>query len=143
MGNTIEKLEKNKIEFIKSLDIQDLKAYIDNLLKNYYESYISDDPESLKNNIDEITLFVDDFNSIYPNISNYIYSRMLFMSNKCLEKILQRDLKLFYPDNVDIENDKAMTYRNLFDEDKMRKIIAQEEKYYCSKCTSCKDYKIQ
>lgn len=139
MVKSIEKLENDKKEFIKSLSIKELKAYIDNLIKIYYDSYISDDADALKNTIEEINLFIDDFNSLYPNIANYINSRMLNMSNKYLEEIFKRNLKLFYPEDVDIRGDSGHL-RSLFDEELMKKIVEEEENYYCKRC---KGYKLK
>lgn len=139
MGNSVEKLEKNKIEFIKGLELEELKTYIENLINTYYESYISGDSKSLKNNIEEINLFIDDFSNIYPNISNYINSRMLYISNKVLEEILKNEnLKLYYPDDVDIRGTE-INHRNLFDDDLMKKILTQEEEAKCNRCRKCQE----
>lgn len=135
MSSKIEQLEKEKNQYLKNLTIPELKGYIDNLIKNYYDSYITNDSKRLKDNIEEINLFIDDFNTLYPNISNYINSRMVCMSNICLENIFKRNLKLIYPD-VDIKEDN-FNYREWFDEELIDKIIQEEEEYY-RKCKNCR-----
>jgi len=135
---TIDKLNQDKVEFLRGLEVEDLKAYIDNLIKNYYENYINNDSKGLKDSIEEITLFVDDFKDIYPNIDNYINHRLVYMSNKCLNQLFNRNLELFCPDEVDIKEDR-FNYRELFDYELMDKIIAEEKEYEDRKhnCLNC------
>lgn len=134
----IEKLEKEKNEYLKNLTVPELKGYIDNLIRNYYDSYIKNDNERLTEYLEEISLFIQDFNILYPNISNYINSRMVFMSNKCLEHIFKRGFELYCP-VVDIQGESTFSYREFFDDELIDKIIQEEQEIEnnCN-CGSCK-----
>ena len=120
----LEQIEQERRDFIKSLSIVELKGYVDNLLKNYYQSYIGNDEKALKENINEITIFIDDFKSIYPNIDNYINQRLVLISNQCFRRIFQYDLDMFSPNDVDLVDHSS---RDLFDEKLMMVIIIESE----------------
>ena len=82
---------------VKNLDKDKLIGYIDNLIKNIYECYMSNDVEKAKDNIEHLHEIINYSDLKYPNINNYINYRSVIISNKIFESIFKRDSQLYYP----------------------------------------------
>lgn len=138
--NHNELMKKGKDEFIKNLNEHDFKAYADTIIQNYYKAYVQNDSDSFYLNKKELKFIIDV--GAYPNTENYIYSRLLFFSNKTLNKLFEnkRDLELFNPVNIDI-NTNFINAVELFDVELMDKIIAEEERAEKERCLNCGYYR--
>lgn len=86
-----------KEDFLLNLDKEDLKVYIDNIVKEYYDNYISNDNENLKNNVIELMRLPTLFEDKYPNMSNYLNYRLVVLSNKVFESIFDGRSEMYYP----------------------------------------------
>ena len=82
-----KELIKMKEDFLLNLDKEDLKVYIDNLIKEYYNTYLSNDNENLKSNVTELMRLPTLFEKKYPNMSNYLNYRLVVLSNRIFESI--------------------------------------------------------
>ena len=82
---------------VKNLDKDKLVGYIDNLIKNIYECYLSNDLERAKDNIEHLHEIISYSDLKYPNINNYINYRCIIISNKIFESLFKRNSQLYYP----------------------------------------------
>lgn len=130
------KLNKNKFKnqkaiFLKSLSKEDMKGYIDEILKKYLNCYLKGEIKETRKAIDEINnliLFLEDDDD-YKNIRNYINYRLIIINNQALSSVLNRsENSLFIPSSVLIDETSIVNNRDMFDEALMQKIIQQE--YY-------------
>lgn len=123
------KLKNQKENFLKSLSKDDMKAYIDELIKKYYNNYLKGEIKETNKVIDEINnliSFLED-NSYYSNIRNYVNYRIIIINNKALSSILNRGENiLFTPKTVLIDESSIENNKDMFDEDLMNQIIMQE-----------------
>lgn len=123
------KLKNQKENFLKSLSKDDMKAYIDELIKKYYNNYLKGEIKETNKSIDEINnliSFLED-NSYYSNIRNYVNYRIIIINNKALSSILNRgEIILFTPKTVLIDESSIENNKDMFDEDLMKQIILQE-----------------
>lgn len=100
---------KNKYEIKKELLLRHLEddnlvGYIDSLIKEIYENYISNDKNKAKSKINDLGELIDVLINKYPYINYYINYRCLIISNKIFEKIFDRDFNLYYPsDKISID----------------------------------------
>lgn len=120
---TAENIENQKKEFIDKLTTDELKGYIDTILKKYYNGY-------LKGNVKDVNSAIDDIHEIieiatYSNVENYINYRLIIMGNKALKSVLNKDTNLYYPNEVLIDNNVNEKFNSLFDESLMRKILIE------------------
>lgn len=93
---------KNKFEIQKELLLRHLEddklvGYIDNLIKEIYENYISNDKNKAKSKLNDLSELIEVLIEKYPYINYYINYRCLIISNKIFEKIFDRDFNLYYP----------------------------------------------
>ena len=121
----IERIEEEKTEFIKTLTQEKLLFYIDSVIKNCYIGYIGNNPEKLDLSIHEIQFLINSLEEIYPNVKNYINYRFVVVGGDFLHKIVNRETLVFFgPDVGNIDDDNLS---NLFDDDRIRQIIEEEE----------------
>ena len=109
MGN--KELIKMKEDFLLNLDKEDLKVYIDNIVKEYYDNYISNDNENLKNNVIELMRLPTLFEKKYPNMSNYLNYRLVVLSNRVFESIFDGRSEMYYPlehTSIDVPNGEVV-----------------------------------
>ncbi|MBQ3414205.1 MAG: hypothetical protein IJH39_02430 [Clostridia bacterium] len=139
--NHKELMKKGKDEFLKNLNEHDFKGYVDLIIQKYYKAYVENDSDSFDLNKNELEFIVDV--GAYPNLENYIYSRLLFWSNKTLYKIFdnKRDLELISPVNVDL-NTNFINAVELFDVELIDKILEEEENAEKERCLYCEYYKL-
>lgn len=90
-------LQKLKEDFLLKLDKEDLEFYIDTLIKDYYNFFISNDNENLKRNVIELMRLPTLFENKYPNMSNYMNYRLVVLSNKVFESIFDDRSEMYYP----------------------------------------------
>ena len=99
-----------KEDFLLKLDEEELKAYIDNLIKEYYDNYIANEKENLQKNVLELMRLTTLFEDKYPNMDNYINYRLVVLSNKVFESIFSHRSEMYYPlenPSLDTPNGKA------------------------------------
>ena len=104
-------LIKMKEDFLLNLDKEDLKVYIDNIVKEYYDNYISNDNENLKNNVIELMRLPTLFEKKYPNMSNYLNYRLVVLSNRVFESIFDGRSEMYYPlehTSIDVPNGEVV-----------------------------------
>lgn len=109
---------------VKNLEKDKLIGYIDNLIKNIYECYISNDLEKAKSNIEYLHEIISFSGLKYPNIENYVNYRCVIISNKILESLFKRDSQLYYPSlklNLDDKPDDYLS--ELLSDDDMRMFL--------------------
>ena len=100
-----------KEDFLLNLDKEDLKVYIDNIVKEYYDNYISNDNENLKNNVIELMRLPTLFEKKYPNMSNYLNYRLVVLSNRVFESIFDGRSEMYYPlehTSIDVPNGEVV-----------------------------------
>lgn len=110
-------LQKLKEDFLLKLDKEELKSYIDNLIKDYYNFFISNDNENLKRNVIELMRLPTLFENKYPNMSNYINYRLVVLSNRIFESIFNNRGDLYYPlehTQIDSKSSNEEFRKNLF-----------------------------
>jgi hypothetical protein len=106
-----KELIKMKEDFLLNLDKEDLKVYIDNIVKEYYDNYISNDNENLKNNVIELMRLPTLFEKKYPNMSNYLNYRLVVLSNRVFESIFDGRSEMYYPlehTSIDVPNGEVV-----------------------------------
>lgn len=117
-----KELIKMKEDFLLNLDKEDLKVYIDNLIKEYYNTYLSNDNENLKSNVTELMRLPTLFEKKYPNMSNYLNYRLVVLSNRIFESIFSNRCEMYYPlehTSIDVPNGEVVV--NLLDEIKQKR----------------------
>lgn len=92
-----KELIQMKEDFLLNLDKEDLKVYIDNTIREYYNNYIANDNENLKTNVIELMRLTTLFEDKYPNMSNYLNYRLVVLSNKVFESIFDGRSEMYYP----------------------------------------------
>lgn len=118
-------IEKEK--FLKNLKKSDIQGYIDNLLNQYYNSYLHGDSKkviSIIKEIHDLTIF---FESRYPNINDYINYRLVIISTKIFESILNHGTPLYKPKEVELSEKPQNDLFDLFDDELIEKIIMENE----------------
>ena len=111
-----------KEDFLLNLDKEDLKVYIDNIVKEYYDNYISNDNENLKNNVIELMRLPTLFEKKYPNMSNYLNYRLVVLSNRVFESIFDGRSEMYYPlehTSIDVPNGEVVV--NLLEKNKEKR----------------------
>ena len=99
------KYEIQKELLIKNLEGEALEGYLDNLIKEIYESYLSNDKDNAKSKINWLNGLINVLIKKYPYINYYINYRCLIISNKLFEKIFDRNFSLYYPsDKISIDD---------------------------------------
>lgn len=148
---------KNKYEIqkeliVRNLEKDDLKGYLDNLIRIIYESYIFNDEDKVKIKVNELNNLIASLSPKYPFVDVYINYRIVIVMNMIMKSIFKRDADLFYPKakydidfcpeelfslNQFVENEKDMMtiFLYSFDEDLMRfmdfiKELPQLKYYY-------------
>ena len=124
-----KKFQNQKANFLQYLSKEDMKGYIDELIKKYYNSYLKGEIKETRKAIDEINnliLFLED-NNDYRNIRAYVNYRIIIINNKALSSVLNRSENvLFTPNPVLIDETSIEDNRDIFNEALMQQIIKQE-----------------
>ena len=111
-----------KEDFLLNLDKEDLKVYIDNIIREYYNNYIANDNENLKTNVIELMRLTTLFEDKYPNISNYLNYRLVVLSNKVFESIFDGRSEMYYPlEHTSLEMPKNEVVVNMLEKVKQKR----------------------
>ena len=122
-----KELIQMKEDFLLNLDEEDLKGYIDNLIKEYYNNFISGDNENLKKNVVELMRLTTLFENKYPNMSNYLNYRLVVLSNKVFESIFDGRSEMYYPlENPSLDAPKGKAIVNLLEKVKQKREELEE-----------------
>lgn len=117
-----KELIQMKEDFLLNLDEEDLKGYIDNLIKEYYNNFIYGDNKNLKKNVVELMRLTTLFENKYPNMSNYLNYRLVVLSNKVFESIFDGRSEMYYPlENPSLDALKGKAIVNLLEKVKQKR----------------------